>query len=748
MLPGIKKRGVNFVDLVLYLAIMLKHFRLMVLLMCLALSFGLFYYVYARPVYYARALIRFTSLERPVDDVKTFRDVSELDLLARITAPHIVQRTARRLGLEDNLRIINSKYIKLLRARFNSERNIELDIYSYSSSLVRVWGEAMLQEYLRDRDEKRDALRANVIQTYTNEMKQISEKLEELIRSRYNMVSSNQQMEIMLKLAHLRELPQQIVEVTERISLLEQIRKGLDDPNPDPAVKLALLCSLLRKSTLKTGDVVSTPDLGPLSPVPGPRPNTVVVVPDMAAPPQEKRWEELARQREKLKGQQAELSRKFLPAHPRMQEVNKKLEEIEKEIESDLATARRSYEIEYVSLTNKLAEMKKQLPELQKALEESDRIKQGVALATAGNIGYDKMYEEMAKRISQLNFGSEKERMVFQFMGNLELRDVVPVSPNRMKLLLFSFLAGLALAIGVPFLLEFLDHTVSNVEEVEHMHRLRGLGIVPKLEPSQLPGYPMMDQKAPPDRHLVENFRVIRTNLLSMGATVRDPQAIVVASAMPEEGKTVVSYYLAASFAQMGEKTLLIDADLRRGRLHRLFNYRSAPGLSNILSESLNWRDIVRSTEKPNLFVLTCGKHSSSATELIGTSAFSELLAELRKEFKRIIIDTPPVLGLSEASMMQRIVDGVVLVIWSGRTPQRYVKSAIEILQANHAHFYGFVLNRLDLSVTSNYYNYYNYYYYSYYYYKSYKSGEKQPAALPPSAPPSAPAEPPATPVT
>jgi capsular exopolysaccharide synthesis family protein len=268
---------------------------------------------------------------------------------------------------------------------------------------------------------------------------------------------------------------------------------------------------------------------------------------------------------------------------------------------------------------------------------------------------------------------------------------------------------------------------VTNVEEMEQNHRLRGLGIVPRLDPTQLPGYPAVaGADANPDRQLIENFRVIRTNLLSMGAVTRNPQAIVIASAMPEEGKTVVSYNLALSFAQMGEKTILIDADLRRGRLHRVFNMRSAPGLSNILMQNLNWRDVVRPTDKENLVVLTCGKHLDGATEMVGSPAFEKLLGELRQEFKRVIIDTPPVLGLSETSMLQRLVDGVVLVVWCGRTPARYVKSAVEILQANHANFYGFVLNRLDLSVTSNYYNYYNYYYYSYHYYKSYKSLENQ----------------------
>ena len=138
--------------------------------------------------------------------------------------------------------------------------------------------------------------------------------------------------------------------------------------------------------------------------------------------------------------------------------------------------------------------------------------------------------------------------------------------------------------------------------------------------------------------------------------------------------------------------------------------------------EKMPVEDAIRKTANENLVVLPCGQHIEGATELLGGMGFSQLLDELKQKYQRIVIDTPPVLGLPETSMMQSLVDGVVFVIWSGRTPYRSVKTAIEILNANHANFYGFVLNRLDLSTTTNY---YHYYYYSSYYYKSYQALEK-----------------------
>ncbi|MGC9036743.1 MAG: hypothetical protein ACP5K7_13055, partial [Verrucomicrobiia bacterium] len=155
MIPGIKKRGITFGDIMLYVAIAMKHFRLMVLLMCLSFTVGLFYYVYAKPVYYSKSLIRYSAVERPVDAATVFKEGTERDILAQLTAPHIIQRTAKRFGINEPYKVIYAKYIKSIAVRFNSEKNIEVDLYSYDKNLVRKWTEVMLNEYLQYRDEKR-----------------------------------------------------------------------------------------------------------------------------------------------------------------------------------------------------------------------------------------------------------------------------------------------------------------------------------------------------------------------------------------------------------------------------------------------------------------------------------------------------------------------------------------------------------------------------------------------------------------
>jgi len=296
-----------------------------------------------------------------------------------------------------------------------------------------------------------------------------------------------------------------------------------------------------------------------------------------------------------------------------------------------------------------------------------------------------------------------------------------PVAPSKIKIALISLVMGVVMAFAVPFLIEYLDYTLSNLEEVEATFQMRGLGIIPQMA-TELDHPLLLDVASDGDeRNLVENFRVVRTNLMAMGTISKPAHVTMVTSAMPKEGKTVVSSNLAISFGQTGMRTLLVDTDLRRGRLHRLFGLRKSPGLSDHLLDKVTLEEAIRPSGKENLWILSAGQHIESGTELLGSAKFTDLMQLLRSRYDRIIMDTPPVLGLSETSVLQSQVDGILFVIWSGRTPIRNMKTAIDILSANGANFYGFILNRLDLSATMNY---YQYYYYSSDYYHSYHALE------------------------
>jgi polysaccharide biosynthesis transport protein len=323
-----------------------------------------------------------------------------------------------------------------------------------------------------------------------------------------------------------------------------------------------------------------------------------------------------------------------------------------------------------------------------------------------------------------------RDRINVDYIGPLEPIKSDPVSPNRMRITGLSLVIGIALAIAIPFLIAYLDNSVSDVEQAEEQLGLRGLGVVPRVDEAAIANILVAGASnkpaAKPEYHLLENFRIVRTNLIMHSQDPNLPQVVLVTSAMPQEGKTMIAANLAMSFASKGEKTILVDGDLRRGRLHRVFGAQNKPGLSDVLSKYNTIADACRPTGNENLTLMTCGKHLNWAAELLDSAGFAKIIQELRANYQRVIIDSPPVLGLSETSIMQRHADGVVMVIWANHTQVPNVKDAILALQTNGAKFSGFVLNRLDFNAFANR---YKYFYYSPRYYSNYKAFEATPAA-------------------
>lgn len=712
MIPGTKKPAFTLHDIFLYVAIAAKHARLMVLLICFALTAGLTYYVFAKPVYYSHALIHLEYLARPLDTDKLYEDGRLSAFVAQFTEPQIMLRTARALGVDTNSRDLERKYLFKFRAALNSEKNIDVEAWPYSSDWAHRWTETMVQEFLAYRKEKRNEEKSLIVGTYSEELKELVSQLDQQFSQKLDFQDQQDFTKTLILVNSINNLPADLTKLQMRIDEIGRVRVRLQDPALDTVAKLSLIASADDNDTrLSVGQTVAQPSSEQKASDKKDPNNSVVVVPSLLKSLHP--WDELAQQQQQVKKQIDEGLKKYLSTAGAMQPFYKQLELINQRLDAELEVAQNRFNLEYQELLNKKHDLEAKLPEYQELSRKHAKLLSQLSIFDASRVPYDTYLANMQKEISEVEFANDKERINLKYSGLLEVRDD-PVSPNRLRIMMLSFAAGLVLALGIPFVIEYLDHTMTNLEEVEHSFRLRGLGVVPQTETTDmfLPATAADDST----KHgLVENFRVIRANIISMGALSKPPHVVMVTSAMPKEGKTVVSSNLAASFALTGAKTLLIDTDLRRGRLHRLFGYRKEPGLSNVLLGECTLEDAFRPSGQENLTVLSAGRHLEYGTELLGSAQFAQLLNNLRGQFERIVIDTPPVLGLSETSIMQSLVDGVLFVIWTGQTPVRGVKSAIETLRANGANFYGFVLNRLDLSATQNYYQYY-YYSHDYYY--------------------------------
>lgn len=328
----------------------------------------------------------------------------------------------------------------------------------------------------------------------------------------------------------------------------------------------------------------------------------------------------------------------------------------------------------------------------------------------------------------------------------------VPIRPAKPRILLniaLSLLAGSFLGVALAFLREYLDNTVKTPDEIEQVALVPALGMVPALSsidgkrrtrrllgggkktevPDTIPRVaPELICQTDPRSAVSETYRALRTAIL-LSASGRPPQIILVTSSLPREGKTTTSMNMAITFAQRGEKTLIIDADLRKPRVHHLLRLSSQHGLSTYLAGGSTFDQIVcQKTPIPNLAAICCGPKPPNPSELLSSDLMKQLLERASREFPRIVIDTAPVLALADATILSVMADGVIVVSAGGVTTRGALRRCRQTLQAVGARFLGVVMNNVDLQSPDYYYYYrsygygYRYGYGSWYYYGGYSS--------------------------
>jgi capsular exopolysaccharide synthesis family protein len=266
-----------------------------------------------------------------------------------------------------------------------------------------------------------------------------------------------------------------------------------------------------------------------------------------------------------------------------------------------------------------------------------------------------------------------------------------PIGVNPLQVLLIALLGGGFLAIGSAFFAEYLDNGIKTPEAVEEHLRLASLGTIPRKRRA-LRGRRLVDYGVPSP--LVEAFRGLRANVLF--AAPDGPRSIVVTSASPGEGKTVIAANLALGLAQAGQRVLLIDADMRRPNMHELFGVSLEPGLSSLLAQRSPVEQVLQTTSVPNLMAVTAGALPPNPTELIGSPLFTSLLRQLESRFDIVVIDTPPVMVVADASILAHQTSGVLFVVAADSTSRHAAQAALDQLERARGRFLGAVLNRMD----------------------------------------------------
>jgi succinoglycan biosynthesis transport protein ExoP len=429
----------------------------------------------------------------------------------------------------------------------------------------------------------------------------------------------------------------------------------------------------------------------------------------------------------------AALSSQFKPDYPPLAKLQARIHELQLRRTTEVAKIVEGINYEYQEALGKEGQLQDEMNRQRaETLNLNDAAAQYAILQRDVDTNHQ-LYNAILTRLKEVSVSENEQQTNVSIINSAEV-PTVPTLPKKSRDMALATVIGLAGGIGLAFVLEFLDNTLKNPEEAENYLRLPNLGVVPEFSsingkslygPRELSRQLSLDHNSPalpPGKELVtshgsyssigEAYRNIRTALL-LSRAGGPPKITLITSAMSREGKTVTAVNSAVMLSQLGANTLLIDADLRRARCHRVLAVDNLLGLTEVLTGARDLREMVRSTEIPNLYFLSAGSVPPNPTELLNSAKMMETMAQLKEHYEYIVIDSPPVLPVSDSLLLAKMTDGVVIVADGSSTPRHQVKAACARLEYARAKILGTILNKIKVNGPGYQYYYYHHDYYS-----------------------------------
>lgn len=445
----------------------------------------------------------------------------------------------------------------------------------------------------------------------------------------------------------------------------------------------------------------------------------------------------------RLKNEYEENRKVYKPSYPEMVRLKAKVDSMRTELENEIQKAVDAAETEYRSAYQNENSLGRLL----------DEQKETVGVMKSNAILYNSLRIEVENKRKLLNSLVERqnETLVSSRLGGLKSTNLSiidegivpedPVSPRKKLNLMLAMFIGLFGGVGLCFVFEYFDNTVKNPEDIEELTGVPSLGIVPHFSPESgnksKSGYysryrygkeeeknaeeALVDAKnielinhLYPKLSIAEDYRTIRTSIL-LSRAGNPPQTILVSSSLPKEGKSVTTSNLAISFAQLKKKVVVVDTDLRRPRLHKIFDVSNAGGVSTYLSRASSMKDdlvaMVLESGIENIWVLPGGPIPPNPAELLNSQNMEDLLNDLKENFDVILLDTPPILSVIDGVILASKVDSILLVIHVGKTTRKDFINTVESLKRANGRLMGTVFNWMELNSHSfGYMHYYPYY--------------------------------------
>ncbi len=431
-------------------------------------------------------------------------------------------------------------------------------------------------------------------------------------------------------------------------------------------------------------------------------------------------WQGLQREKQRLDAELAYMRQTYKDAHPLIQRNVEALSRIERDLSVEVQVTLQHYQanLDALAIKEKAAkrvelEWEDQAMEVSRKSHEYANLQRNVNRLQA-------LYDLVFNRLKEIDISIGIEPQSIRLMERARPPGA-PDRPRKMKKLFVVALIGLGVGLALVFGLEYIDDSIRYPDEVTRGMGLPFFGVIPTAgwDPSDLSSHVLanIDQKS----GIAEAYRNVRSALL-FSATNAQAKTIVLTSAVPREGKTTTALNLAISLAQGGARILLVDADMRRGQLHKYLGLEAGRGLSEMLAGQIKPESVIQRTRLHNLDLVATGSFPNNPAELLLRPEMENFTEYAKRTYDRVIFDCPPIMAVSEAGILCSLVDGVIFVVWAGQTSRKLARLALQILRERGATIMGCILNNLEFGRVGYYYysTYYGYYDYHY---------EREPAA-------------------
>jgi capsular exopolysaccharide synthesis family protein len=417
-----------------------------------------------------------------------------------------------------------------------------------------------------------------------------------------------------------------------------------------------------------------------------------------------------------------EMSVNFKPDYPKVVQIKKQMDAIDKQIEQQKKTTAKSIIDQYTTALGREKKLEEALTDAKNQVNDlAEKTIQYNILKREADSNHE-LFDGLLQRMKEANISAGLSASNIRVVDPADVPQG-SVKPRIMLNLAIGLLLGLGLGIGLAFFQEYLDKTLKTPDDVERLLRLPSLGVLPRftigdgkganngdeaLVPLTMHGQHALAPGIQTSPQAAEAFRSLRTSVLLSASPV--PRLILLTSALPSEGKTTTAVNLAATLAALGNKVVVIDCDMRRPACHRATGVENNPGFVQCLTGRIDVKDALLPVPGvQNLSVVPCGPIPPNPAEVLSSPLCADLLRRLRNEFEYVLVDSPPLLSVADSRILATLVDAVVLVARAHSTPYDIVRRARTLLYGSGARILGVALNDLDVERNGFGYQHYQY---------------------------------------